>query len=409
VLVSQALRIAIFLGTTGLVVTLFALHVHRRATRYLALSPRLSRAWLALLIAGVLSALAARLLPASSLARELGSFGAAITLGILISSILLWPFELVQLARAVWRALRKSGERARAPEPAKPASMPEPAEPERREFLAQAAVGSALAVGFGASSYGALFGRHDYSLDTVSIALQKLPRALDGFTIVQLSDIHVGLFVDEHELRAGLELVKRAKPDLIVLTGDLVDHDPSYAPMLGRFARQLEGLARRGVFAIPGNHDYYAGVAPVMQALREAGVDVLLNRHVRVGDADHGFALAGVDDVSAQGHGGAGPDLARAFAGAPPELARVLLSHNPSFYPTAQSQADLVLSGHTHGGQITLFINPAELVLRHGYVRGHYSHGESQIYVNRGFGTAGPPARVGSPPEVTRIILTSPA
>ena len=395
---SQVLRIVIFLATTGLVVTLLSLHVHRRAARFLRLSPRLSRAWLVLLIVGVLSALLARLLPAGWLARELGSFGAAITLGTIISSIMLWPFEVVRLLSRAWQAVRK-----RAPATA----ATTPAEPERREFLAQAAVGSALAVGFGASSYGALFGRHDYSLDTVSIPLAKLPRELDGFSIVQLSDIHVGLFVDERELRAGLELVKRAKPDLIVLTGDLVDHDASYAAMLGRFARQLEGVARRGVFAIPGNHDYYAGVGPVMQALREAGVDVLLNRHVRVGDPGHGFVLAGVDEVTAQGYGGPGPDLRRAFADAPPELARVLLSHNPAYYPAASKYADLVLSGHTHGGQITLFINPAELVLRHGFVRGHYTRDAGQLYVNRGFGTAGPPARVGSPPEITKLILTS--
>jgi uncharacterized protein len=103
---------------------------------------------------------------------------------------------------------------------------------------------------------------------------------------------------------------------------------------------------------------------------------------------------------------GEGPDLTRAFAGATPDLARVLLSHNPSYFPIAKGAADLVLSGHTHGGQITLFVNPAELVLQHGYIRGLYQHGESQIYVNRGFGTAGPPARVGSPPEITRLTLS---
>jgi predicted MPP superfamily phosphohydrolase len=219
----------------------------------------------------------------------------------------------------------------------------------------------------------------------------------------------VGLFVNDQELRAGLELVKSARSDLIVLTGDLVDHDVRYADKLARFVRQLETVSKHGVFAIPGNHDYYAGASEVMQALREAGAEVLLNRHVRIGDTSKSFVLAGVDEISAPGYGGVGPDLGQAFRDAPPELARVLLSHNPSFYPTASSAADLVLSGHTHGGQITLFINPAELVLRHGYVRGHYWHGASQIYVNRGFGTAGPPARVGSPPEVTRIILTSAA
>jgi hypothetical protein len=113
-----------------------------------------------------------------------------------------------------------------------------------------------------------------------------------------------------------------------------------------------------------------------------------------------------LDDVVAHGPG-RGPDLQRAFAGATPELARVLLSHNPGYFPVSRDHADLTLSGHTHGGQITLFINPAELLLQHGLVRGHYLRGESQIYVNRGFGTAGPPTRVGSRPEVTKLVLTS--
>jgi uncharacterized protein len=83
----------------------------------------------------------------------------------------------------------------------------------------------------------------------------------------------------------------------------------------------------------------------------------------------------------------------------------VLLSHNPAYFPRSHGQADLTLSGHTHGGQITMFINPAKLVLRHGLVRGHYAFDSSQLYVNRGFGTAGPPARIGSAPEITRLVL----
>ncbi|HEX6241955.1 MAG TPA: hypothetical protein VFZ61_13695 [Polyangiales bacterium] len=85
----------------------------------------------------------------------------------------------------------------------------------------------------------------------------------------------------------------------------------------------------------------------------------------------------------------------------------MLLSHNPGYFPISRTHADLTLSGHTHGGQITLFINPAELLLQHGLVRGHYLRGDSQIYVNRGFGTAGPPTRVGSRPEITKLVLTT--
>jgi len=217
----------------------------------------------------------------------------------------------------------------------------------------------------------------------------------------------VGTFIGDYEFSQGLALVRRAGPDLIVLTGDLIDHDLRHLPALGRFARALASHARFGLYAVPGNHDHYVGAEHVEATLRAASVQLLVNRHVRIGDGSAGFVLAGLDDVMGGPLAGRGPDLAQAFAGARDEDARVLLSHNPGYFPTSQSFADLTLSGHTHGGQITLFINPAELVLGHGLVRGHYLRGASQLYVNRGFGTSGPPTRVGSPPEVTRLILTT--
>jgi predicted MPP superfamily phosphohydrolase len=199
-------------------------------------------------------------------------------------------------------------------------------------------------------------------------------------------------------------LVRRARPDLVVLTGDLLDHDPAYAPKLGVLARRLGALARDGVVAIPGNHDYYAGVEAVLGTLRAAGSRVLLN----AGEVIHGsFALLGVDDVWAPRDGGRGPDLERAIATVPRDLPRVLLCHNPELFLEAAEHVDLQLSGHTHGGQVNFGVNSAELVFSHGYVRGHYSRGSSQIYVNRGFGTAGPPTRIGSAPEVTRIVLVA--
>jgi uncharacterized protein len=278
-----------------------------------------------------------------------------------------------------------------------------PSNPSRRAFVHQAAVGGAVSVGVGATLYGTLLGRHDYQLETVPIKLARLPRTLDGFHLVQLSDLHVGNFVGEYEFRRGLELVRRARPDAVVLTGDLIDHDVRFLPELGRFVRLLGEHAP--VYAVMGNHDHYAGVDAVEHTLARAGAAVLTNRHVQIGKGKDSFILAGLDDVF--GSGERGPHLTRTFAGAPPELARVLLSHNPGYYPTSQAHADLTLSGHTHGGQITLFINPAELVLRHGLVRGHYLRDGSQLYVNRGFGTAGPPTRVGSPPEITQLVLTS--
>ena len=274
----------------------------------------------------------------------------------------------------------------------------------RRAFTRHASA-AALVVGTGSSFYGALFGRRDYTIDEVPIPIAGLPRTLDGLTIVQLSDIHVGSFVGDGELRAAELLVREARPDLIVLTGDLLDHDAAYAPQLGRFVERLRPLARFGVAAIPGNHDHYAGVEAVEEALRRAGAHLMTNAGRLIGDRGGAFGLVGVDDLWARE--GRRPDLDRALSMVPPDAPKILLAHQPVFLEEAVGKVQLQLSGHTHGGQVSLGWNPAELVLPNGWVRGRYDVGESILYVNRGFGTAGPPTRLFSPPEVTKIVLVA--
>jgi hypothetical protein len=192
-----------------------------------------------------------------------------------------------------------------------------------------------------------------------------------------------------------------------VLTGDLVDHDPRYLVDLGLLVRAMtDAGARDGVVAVLGNHDDYTGSDEVTATLRAAGVRVLRNDAITIGDVGGRFALLGVDDLLARRNGyGEGADLPRAIRAAPEDLARVLLCHNPMLFTDAASDVDLQLSGHTHGGQLNMVVHPAELIMP--YVAGRYVRGEGQLYVNRGFGTAGPPARVGTPPEVTRIVLVA--
>jgi predicted MPP superfamily phosphohydrolase len=213
------------------------------------------------------------------------------------------------------------------------------------------------------------------------------------------------MFVGEPELAAAEAMVRRAKPDLVVLTGDLVDHDPRYAPLLGRLVRRLAPLTRDGVVGIPGNHDHYTGVNAVLSSIERGGGRVLVNEGRVIGDPKAGFSLLGVDDVWARG--AAGPDLDRAIAMVPTDLPRVLLCHNPVFFPDAAGHVALQLSGHTHGGQLNPGFQTVDLLMPHGYVRGLYHRGDSRLYVNRGFGTAGPPVRIGSPPEVTRVVLVA--
>ncbi len=323
------------------------------------------------------------LFPGSTFWPVLGALG-------LMANLVVWiGMACVGVLRVAGRLLR------RAPPPLA----------ERREALER--IGGAIA--FAASGtvlgWGALRGRFDWVVEEVPVKLARLPRALDGFTIVQLSDLHVGTFVGERELERGLGLVDRIKPDLIVVTGDMVDFDPRF---VASAARRLGSLrAREGIVCIPGNHDYYTGAGAVLEGMRRAGVEVLLNRGKIVAESDGGFALLGVDDLWARDRRlGPGPDLEAARAFVRPDLATVLLAHQPRFARVAsQAGIDLQLSGHTHGGQINPGFRPIDFFYQ--YVAGRYDVGSMQLYVNRGFGTVGPPSRVGAPPEITKIVLVA--
>jgi predicted MPP superfamily phosphohydrolase len=277
--------------------------------------------------------------------------------------------------------------------------------PVTRRVAVERALGlAAIGVSGATLGWGSLVGRHEFRVEEVVVRLPGLPKALDGYTIAQISDIHAGLFVGERELLEGFARVRGARPDLVVATGDLVDFDARYAPWLARELGNLRG--RDGVVAILGNHDYYAGYTLVVAAMRAAGVQLLLNqgRMIRPGDGG-GFALLGVDDLWAARSGGVGPDLDRALSMVPPDAARVLLAHQPNFMASARGKVGLQLSGHTHGGQINPGFRPAELLMR--YVSGRYEEAGTTLWVNRGFGVAGPPSRVGAPPEVTKVVLVS--
>jgi predicted MPP superfamily phosphohydrolase len=274
-----------------------------------------------------------------------------------------------------------------------------------RRQLAEATSGVALIGATGSMlGWGMVRGRHAFEMREVPVRIAGLPRALDGYVIAQISDIHCGPYVGERELNEGLELVRKARPDLVVATGDLVDFDADWAPMVGR---KLVDLAPRdGVVAVPGNHDYYADVDDVADALREAGVTMLIDEGlvIRPGDGG-GFALLGVDDRWSTRYGRSGPRLERAASMVPPDRARILLSHQPATVDFWAGQVALQLSGHTHGGQINPGFRPADLFLK--YVSGRYAVRGTTLYVNQGFGTVGTPSRVGAPPEVTRLVLVA--
>ena len=252
--------------------------------------------------------------------------------------------------------------------------------------------------------WGAIRGRHAFQIDEVPVRIAGLPRALDGYVIAQVSDIHGGAHVDEQLLREGLDRVREARPDLLVVTGDLVDFDPSFAPMV---ARALTAVAPRdGIHGILGNHDDYAGADEVLRVMRAAGISMLVNEGRLLRPADGGgFALLGVSDQWTSRYRRPAPDLDAALAMVPASAPRILLSHQPPTVDRWAGRVALQLSGHTHGGQINPGFRPADFLMR--YVAGAYEVNGTTLYVNRGFGTVGPPSRVGAPPEVTRIVLVA--
>jgi predicted MPP superfamily phosphohydrolase len=258
-----------------------------------------------------------------------------------------------------------------------------------------------------ALGWGMVRGRHAFALEEVVVKVKDWPRALDGYVIVQVSDVHLGAFVGERDLDEGFELVKRARPDLLVATGDLVDFDADAVDPLAQ--RLVRAQARDGAYAVLGNHDHYAGATKVLWRLEAIGVRALCNQSVllRAGDGG-GFGLVGVDDEEARSgryEGFGGPDLGRAVRSLNPERPRILLAHRPPFFGASAGRVALQLSGHTHGGQINFGFRPAELVMK--YVAGRYERDGSTLYVNRGFGVAGPPSRVGAPPEITRLVIVA--
>jgi hypothetical protein len=286
---------------------------------------------------------------------------------------------------------------------------PEPIDAGRRRSIAQLGTGAAFAA-FGAPLlWGVVKTRLDVEVVELPIRIARLPRVLDGFSIVQVSDIHIGPFLGARELAHAEELVAGLRPDLVVMTGDLVHLRRADVPPAAAWLARLVARARHGVTAITGNHEYYVGRDLVFGAMRAAGARVLFNEGCVVAPNDGGgIALVGTDDYAGAKSGeGVGPEVQAPLLGLPPDAPRVLLCHQPQYFETAASYGfDLQLSGHTHGGQIAPFGGPAVKAI-FGYVSGLYAIGDARLYVNRGLGTSGPPSRVRVRPEITKIVLVA--
>lgn len=238
----------------------------------------------------------------------------------------------------------------------------------------------------------------------VDVPIAGLPTALSGFSIAQISDVHVGPTIKRPYVEAIVEAVNRLDVDLIAVTGDLVDGSVA---QLASDVAPLRGLsARHGAFFVTGNHEYYAGERGWIVELRRLGLKVLENEHVVIEHGGASIVVAGVTDYSAHHFDAARrSDPGRAIAGAPASAGvKLLLAHQPrSADAAADAGFDLQLSGHTHGGQFWPWIHFVRF--QQPFTSGLHRLRQLWIYVSRGTGYWGPPKRVGAPSEITRIRL----
>lgn len=289
---------------------------------------------------------------------------------------------------------------------ARSSSRPEPVEqtaksPEKRAFL-QRAIASGVAVGAG--SWGAVAVNQALaapSLKRVEVSLARLPAAFDGFTIVQMSDIHVGPTIGRAFIESIVEAANAQSPDLIALTGDLVDGSVAH---LSRHTAPLAQLkAKHGVWFVTGNHEYYSGADEWISELQRLAIFTLRNASTRISRQGQSLLVAGVTDHRAGSYGDP-PDFARALRDRKPDEEVVLLAHQPRAVAQAQKHdVGLQLSGHTHGGQFWPWNWVIHLI--EPVVAGLARFGRTQIYVNSGTGYWGPPMRSGTRSEITVVTL----
>ena len=269
------------------------------------------------------------------------------------------------------------------------------------------AADSALAVpllALAASALGFVNARRRPAVRRVDVPVAGLPDALHGFSIVQITDLHVGPTIGRRFVAGVVARANGLEADLVVVTGDVVDG--RVAELRERTAPLASLRARHGVFAVTGNHEYYSGAHAWVAEFERLGMRVLMNEHVVLEHETARLVLAGVTDYSAHHFDAAHrSDPNRALAGAPPDAPRLLLAHQPrSAAAAAEAGFDVQLSGHTHGGQFlpwNWFVP-----LQQPYVAGLHRHdARLAVYISRGTGYWGPPKRLGAPSEITRLRL----
>ena len=298
--------------------------------------------------------------------------------------------------------------------PAGPPDLTDMKRISRGEFLRRMGW-SAAAVPFVVTGYSVFRSLYDFTIHHVGVPVAGLPRAFDGLTIAQMSDLHAGSFFNERPMWEAVEMVNQLRPDVITITGDFVNHDVAEMSVI---APALDALvADLGVFGCLGNHDHYADVDRLVPLIRATSVDLLVNAHRTISIDGAELHVIGTDNTGFRQNYA---DLPRAVEGidAERENAQILMAHDPTYWDgyvrPAYEDIDLMLCGHTHGGQLGIEWGPfrwglAKMVYERwaGLYAEPRAGGTSKqfLYVNRGLGTVGPPLRLGIRPEITLLTL----
>ncbi len=256
-----------------------------------------------------------------------------------------------------------------------------------------------LASNLSVTARHALAEANTLTVEQVEIRLKRLPKSLDGFRIVHLSDIHHSPFTNLEHISSAVKIANELKPDMFVLTGDFVSHEREYITPMAQAMGRLK--AEFGSFACLGNHDHQTDAEMVTDNLRAENIRVLINEGFRFTMRGAFVWLCGVDDYMV-----GRTDLRAALRGSFPDEMKMLLAHNPkSLNRAARAGIDLMFSGHTHGGQVKLRDDEKRILPRRKFASGLYRRRDTQVYITRGIGTVVLPVRFGCPPEISLIEL----
>ncbi len=292
-------------------------------------------------------------------------------------------------------------------------------DPVRRRMIKAASAGLALPpIGF--TTYGVITGSQDILENRFEMQFRQLPENLRGLKIAHFTDIHSDEYTKKEQILKAVNIMNGEQPDLVLLTGDYVSHESKYIYPCLEALKEIR--SKHGVFATMGNHDHWTDLPLIINEFEKNGIPVLHNSgriltvndtkidllgvdDSRWGRADINQALNSLNDPEVNGGGNGNPVLSTAEGG----NFKLLLSHQPPYWDVARQHGiDLVLAGHTHGGQIALNVLGKEISLVDifaKYVKGTFKEGDSQLYVSPGFGFTGPPFRLNNPPEVAIITL----